>query len=171
LKESTTRRQTLIDSASKDEKVDVDKMELESTYNAAAVGLIEYVKQGKDRLTRLVQEFDASKTKYSLQTEADLIKQICMVKETADTNIKDELKFSIENETVEQLMRKPVHGKFYGDLGRPSLEKYLVWLCSSSLKGEMESLTILRLTATLVVVPHCYPTDAAFFYLFNRYTY
>jgi len=41
-------------------------------------------------------------------------------------------------------MRKPVHGKFYRDLGRPSLdrEKYLVWLCSSSLKGEMESLII-----------------------------
>jgi len=80
----------------------------------------------------------------TLQKEANLIKQKCMIQETADTNVKDELKFGIENEMVEQLMRKPVHGKFYWDLGRPSLgrEKYLVWLCSSSLRGETGSLII-----------------------------
>jgi len=51
-----------------------------------------------------VQEFDARKIKYCLQTEADLIKQKCMIQETADTNIKDQLRFSIENEMVEQFM-------------------------------------------------------------------
>jgi hypothetical protein len=41
-------------------------VELESAYNGALVGLSEYIKQGKDGLTSLVQEFDARKTKYSL---------------------------------------------------------------------------------------------------------
>jgi len=91
-----------------------------------------------------VQEFDARKTKYSVQKEANLIKQKCMIQETADTNIEDQLKFSIEHETVEELTRKPVHGKFYWDLERPSVdrEKYLVCLCSSTLKGETQSLII-----------------------------
>jgi hypothetical protein len=44
--------------------VDVDL----SPYNAANVGLREYyTKQGKDRLTKLVQEYDARKNKCSLQ--------------------------------------------------------------------------------------------------------
>jgi len=30
-------------------------------------GLTKYVKQGKDKLTRLVQEYDAGKAKYSVQ--------------------------------------------------------------------------------------------------------
>ena len=34
-------------------------------YNAAFVGLGEYIKQGKDRFTRLVQDYDARKTKYT----------------------------------------------------------------------------------------------------------
>ena len=91
-----------------------------------------------------MQEFYARKTNYSVQKEANLIKQKCMIQETADTNIEDQLKFSIENETVVELTRKPVHGKFYWDLDRPSVgrEKYLVCLCSSSLKGETESLII-----------------------------
>ena len=33
-------------------------VKLESTYNAATVGLSEYIKEGKDRLTRLVQKHD-----------------------------------------------------------------------------------------------------------------
>ena len=67
-----------------------------------------------------------------------------MIQETADTNIKDQLQFSTENETAEELTRKAVHGKFYWDLERPSVdrEKYLICLCSSSLKGETESLII-----------------------------
>jgi len=40
-------------------------VKLESTYNTIA-GLSEYNKQGKDRLTRLVKEYNARKTKYSL---------------------------------------------------------------------------------------------------------
>ena len=37
-----------------------------------------------------------------------------------------------------------MHGQFYWDLERPSVdkEKYLVWLCDSGLKGYIESLII-----------------------------
>jgi hypothetical protein len=72
------------------------------------------------------------------------MKQKCMIQETVNTNTKDQRKFSVENAIIEQLMRKLVHGKFYRDLGRPSLdrEKSLVMFCSSSLKGEMEHLII-----------------------------
>jgi len=37
-----------------------------------------------------------------------------------------------------------MHGRFYRDLERPSVdkEKSLAWLCGSGLKGEMESLII-----------------------------
>jgi hypothetical protein len=41
-------------------------VELESARNAAIFGLSEYVKEGKDRLTRLVHEYDAGKAKYFL---------------------------------------------------------------------------------------------------------
>jgi hypothetical protein len=41
-------------------------IKLESTYNATVAGLSEYIKQGKDRLNRLVHEYDARKTKYSI---------------------------------------------------------------------------------------------------------
>jgi len=41
-------------------------VKLEPTYNAAIVGLSEYVKQGKGGLTRLVQEYDVRKAKFSL---------------------------------------------------------------------------------------------------------
>jgi len=49
-------------------------VELESTYDAAIVGLCEYIKQGQERPTRLVQEY-AKKTKHSLQKKANLTKQ------------------------------------------------------------------------------------------------
>ena len=42
-------------------------VELESTYNATTIGLSAHIKQGKDWLTRLVQEYDARRAKYSLQ--------------------------------------------------------------------------------------------------------
>ena len=38
-------------------------VEMEFAYNATIVGLSVYIKQGKDRLTRLVQEYDTKKTK------------------------------------------------------------------------------------------------------------
>jgi len=43
---------------------------------------------------------------------------------------------------IEELKRKLVHGQFYQDLEGPSVykEKSLVWLCSSALKRETESL-------------------------------
>jgi len=49
-------------------------VKLESTYNAAIVGLCKYFKQYKYRLTRLMKEY-VRKTKYTLQKEAHLIKQ------------------------------------------------------------------------------------------------
>jgi len=42
-------------------------IKLEFAYNAAIVGLNEYIKRCKDRLTRLVQERDTRKAKHSLQ--------------------------------------------------------------------------------------------------------
>jgi len=49
-------------------------VKLESAYNAAIVGLRKYNKEGKDKLTRLVQRYDAQEAKYSLQKEANLRK-------------------------------------------------------------------------------------------------
>jgi len=51
-------------------------VKMESAYNAIIVSPIRYIKQGNGRLTRLVQEYDARKTKYSLQKEANLIKKL-----------------------------------------------------------------------------------------------
>jgi hypothetical protein len=50
-----------------------------------------------------VQEYDARKSKYSLQKEANLIKQKCMTQETAAQDIKNQLKSSTENEKIEEL--------------------------------------------------------------------
>jgi len=67
-------------------------------------------KQGKDGLTRLVQEYDAGKAKCSLPKEANLIKQKYMTEETAAQNIKkNQLQFRIENEKTEGLQSKPMH--------------------------------------------------------------
>jgi hypothetical protein len=65
LKEPTIRRQILIYSTSK------AKWWIWISQTAAIVGLSEYIKQDKDRLTRLMQEYDAGKTKYSLLKEAN----------------------------------------------------------------------------------------------------
>jgi hypothetical protein len=45
---------------------------------------------------------------------------------------------------TEELKSKPMHGQFYCDLERPSVdkEKSVTWLCSSGLKEESESLII-----------------------------
>jgi len=42
------------------------------------------------------------------------------------------------------MKRKPIHGQFYWHPQRPSVdkEKFLVWLCGSGLRGEMENLII-----------------------------
>ena len=76
----------------------------------------------------------------ALPKEANLIKQKYTIQETAAQNIKNQLKSSIENEKVEELKRKPMHGQFYRDFERPSLEKgkSLIWLYSSGLQGETE---------------------------------
>jgi hypothetical protein len=49
-------------------------VELESAHNAAIVGLSTDIKQGNDRFTILVQEYDAKKIKNSLQKEANPVK-------------------------------------------------------------------------------------------------
>jgi len=65
-----------------------------------------------------------------------------MTQETAAQNIKSQLKSSTENEKIVETKRKPMHGQFYLDPERPSVdtEKFLVWLCNSGLKGKIESL-------------------------------
>jgi hypothetical protein len=73
-------------------------VKLESAYNAAAVGSSEYIKQSKNSLSRLVQEYGAGKTKYSLQKEDNLINilqkednLINIYEETGAQNIKNQL--------------------------------------------------------------------------------
>ena len=67
-----------------------------------------------------------------------------MTQETATKNVKNRLKYSTENEKIEELKRKPMHGQFYRALERLSGDegKSLAWLCSSGTKGETESLAI-----------------------------
>jgi hypothetical protein len=100
-----------------------------SINNAAIIGLSRYIKQGKDRVTTLVQEYGARKSKYSLQKEAHLIKQKCVTQETAAQTIKNQLKSSIENENIEELKSKQVHEQFYWDLERPPVDKKIPWHC------------------------------------------
>jgi hypothetical protein len=47
--------------------------DLEYTYNAAIFGLSENIKQGKDKCTRLLQEYDARETIYFLQKENKIV--------------------------------------------------------------------------------------------------
>jgi hypothetical protein len=63
LKESITQRQTLTDHTSEDKMVDMDEL-VESANIAVVVALSHYIKQGKDRLTKLVKEYDGGKAKY-----------------------------------------------------------------------------------------------------------
>jgi hypothetical protein len=65
-----------------------------------------------------------------------------MTQETAVQHIKNQPQSSTENENTEELKRKLMHGQFYQDLERPSVDrrKSLAWLCSSSLKRQTESL-------------------------------
>ena len=86
---------------------------MKSAHNAAIVDLSEYIKLDKDWSTRLGQEYDTGKIKYSLQKEANLIKQKYITQETAAQNIKNQLKSSNENEKTEELKRKPMNGQFY----------------------------------------------------------
>jgi len=67
-----------------------------------------------------------------------------MRKETAAQNTNNQLKSSIENEKIEEIKKKPMHGQFYQHLERPSADKEnsLAWLYSSGLMEEMESLII-----------------------------
>ena len=62
-----------------------------------------------------MQEYDARKTKYPLQKNANLIKQIYMTQETATQNIKNQLKSSTKNEKTDGHKRNPMHGQFYRD--------------------------------------------------------
>jgi hypothetical protein len=146
-------RQLLITEGIHQTKTDINKfymkrqnggcglLEMKSAHNAAIVDLSEYIKIDKDWPSRLVQEYDTSKTKCSLQIEANLIKQKYMTQETAAQNIKNQLKSSNENEKMEELKRNPTNGQFYGGRERPSVgkEKYLAWLCSSG-SEKMKSL-------------------------------
>ena len=76
----------------------------------------------------------------ALYKTANIIKQKYMIKESAAQNTKHQLNSSTENEKIEELKGKPMHGQIYRDLGRPSVykEKSLAWLCSSGIKGETE---------------------------------
>ena len=59
-------------------------------------------KKGRVGLTRLEQWYDADKTKYSVQEQANLIKQKYTTPATAAQNIKNYFKYITENEMTEQ---------------------------------------------------------------------
>jgi len=46
-----------------------------------------------------------------------------MTQETVAQNINNQLKSSTDNETTEELKRKPMRGQFYRNLQRPSVDK------------------------------------------------
>jgi hypothetical protein len=85
-------------------------VELETANYAATAGVSEYIRQDKRKLTRFMKEYDAVKTKYLLQKDANLITQKYMTQETATQNIKNQLKSSTENEKMEEYKKKPMHG-------------------------------------------------------------
>jgi hypothetical protein len=105
---------------------------------------IEYIKQAEERLTRLVQKYDAGKAKCSLEKDSNLIKQKYMTQKTAAQKIKNRLKSRNEKKQDRRNQRKPMHGQLYQDLERPSVdkEKSLAWLYGSGLKGQMKSLIV-----------------------------
>jgi hypothetical protein len=82
---------------------------MESAYNAVIVDLSEYITQGRDRLTRSVQQYDTGKTKYYLQKEANLLQQKFKTQDSAAQNIKYQLQSSTETQKIEELKRKPMH--------------------------------------------------------------
>jgi len=59
-------------------------------------------------------EYDAGRTKYPLQKEANLTTQKYTIQETAAQNIKNRLKSSIENQRIEELKRKAMRGQSTG---------------------------------------------------------
>ena len=91
---------------------------------------------------RLVQVYDAGKTKQSLKKKKLTNKSKYMTQETAAQNNRNQLKFSTESEKIEDIKRKPEHRQFYWERewALVDKEKSLLSLCSSRLKGETESL-------------------------------
>lgn len=119
-------------------------IELESAYNSSIVGLNAYIRQGKDKFTRLVKEYDQEKNLYSIHKEARKIQEEYLGPETTDENAKKKIKPNIEKRKIEVLCAKPMHGQFFRNLDRPAVDKKAstIWLNGSGLKGETESLII-----------------------------
>jgi hypothetical protein len=86
-----------------------------------------------------MQGYETGKSKYSLQNKANLRKQKYMTQKLLPKISRINLKSSPENKKIQELKRKPIHGQFYRDLERPSIDKEKsLGLCSSDLKGEKE---------------------------------
>jgi restriction endonuclease Mrr len=90
-------------------------VKLGSAYNAATAGLSKYIKQGKDRLTRLEQEYGSRKPKHSLQIEAHLITQQ-YIRKNHCPKYQESTMPSTENEKTKEHKRKPMHGHSTGTL-------------------------------------------------------
>jgi len=119
-------------------------IELESAYDAAIVGLCNYIRLSKDRLIRCVKDHDINKAKYSLQKEAQKIKNRYLKQTNEIQNMNVQLKNNIEKDKIEILKNKPLHGQFFRELEKPFVDQQasMQWLRSSGLKGETESLII-----------------------------
>lgn len=120
-------------------------IELESAFDSSIVGLSNYIELSKDKFMRLIRDHDDGKMKYSLQKEAQKIREKYLKQATeVQINIKLQLKNNIEKHKIEQLKIKQLHGQFVRDLERPFIDKTasMQWLRSSILKGETESLIV-----------------------------
>ena len=112
---------------------------LESTFNVAIVGLRKYIKQGREAY-RISARLWHQGSQILLQMEGNLIKQKYKKQETAVQIIKNHCKSSIENKKIEELKSMDSSTGHWQTISRQI--KSLVWLCSSGVKGEIESLII-----------------------------
>lgn len=118
-------------------------IEIESAFNSAITSLSNYIALNRDKYCKAIATHDEKKAKYSIQKEAINILAKFSKQETTTQNIEN-LKHSMERNKIESLEQKRLHGQFYRNLHKPTVDREgsTAWLRSSGLKGETESLII-----------------------------
>ena len=139
-------------------KADVDRLyisrckggrgliELESAYKNAVIGLYEYLLLKTDKFTQMIFKHEEKKRKYSLvKTGREIMKRYPQTEENAvNSTNKKRMKNLLEEEKIQKLLEKQLHGQFYKKTKIECVDQDLTfgWLRSSGLKGETESLLI-----------------------------